>query len=512
MQALWQGVLVAATPSHLLWALAGCMLGTALGVLPGVAPSALMAALLPLTFHTEMTPALIFLVAMLCGGMYGGSTASILLNMPGQSASSVTAREGHRMALNGRAGVALATAALGSFVAGCLATLVVVVLAPWAAQMVGRLGPAEIFMLMVMALGAVCVAMGHSTLRGVTALFVGIAWACVGLEPVSGVERLTAGQPWLRDGVEVVVVVVGLLLVAQVLHAAMFEGAVRSTLNTVGLVRLSRQDCKRSWRPWLRGAAIGVPLGCVPLGGVEMPTYVSYAAERYMVRPAYQQEFGREGAIEGVAGPEAANNASVTSALIPLLVMGIPTSNATSVLLTGLHNYGITPGPQWFTGGYGLVWVLLASLLIANAMLLVLNLPLVRMWRPLLRIARPSLYACLLLVAMAGVYGLRHNLWDVGMLYVLGGLGVAMRRFDFPVTPLIVGLVLGPQVEMQLRQALAVGGGQWSIFVQQPLALGLLVAVVLLMAGPWVLRGWAQRRMAQARGMRQGSSDRGHGG
>lgn len=499
MHAVWQGLMVAASPENLMWALAGCLVGTAVGVLPGFAPSAVMAVMLPLTFHVDLTPALIFFIAIVCGGMYGGSTASILLSTPGETASAVTAMEGHRMALNGRAGVALATAAVGSFVAGSLAAVLLVWLAPWVAQVANGLGPAEIFMLMVMAFGAVCGAIGKSTLRGVTALFVGIAWACVGTESVTGVERLTAGIPWLRDGMEIVVVTVGLFVVAQVLHAAMYEGAVRSTLNTVGKVRMSRFDLKRSWRPWLRGTAIGVPLGCVPVGGVEMPTYVSYAAERYMVRDAYRQEFGREGAIEGIAGPEAANNASVTAALIPLLAMGIPTSNATAVMLSGLHNYGVTPGPQWFTSGYGLVWVLIASLFLGNLMLLVLNLPLVRMWRPLLRIPRPQLYAFMLVLATAGVYGLRQSFWDVGMLYAVGLLGVAMRRFDFPVTPLVVGLALGPLAEIQLRQALAVGHGSWMIFVQQPLALGLIVAVVLLMLGPLALRGWANRRMAQAR-------------
>lgn len=499
MQAVWHGLMVAASPENLMWAFAGCLVGTAVGVLPGFAPSAVMAVTLPLTFHVNLTPALIFFIAIVCGGMYGGSTASILLNRPGETASAVTAMEGHRMALNGRAGVALATAAMGSFVAGSLAALLVVWLAPRVAQVAHGLDPAAIFMLVVMAFGAVCGAIGKSTLRGVTALFVGIAWACIGTEPVTGVQRLTAGLPWLRDGMEMVVVAVGLLVVAQVLHGAMYEGAVRSTLNTVGKVRMARLDWKRSWRPWLRGTAIGTPLGCVPLGGVEMPTYVSYAAERYMVRDSHRHEFGREGAIEGVAGPEAANNASVTAALIPLFAMGIPTSNATAVMLSGLHSYGITPGPQWFTSGYGLVWVLIASLFFANLMLLALNLPLVRMWRPLLRIPRPQLHAFMLLLAMAGVYGLRQSIWDIGMVYAVGLVGVAMRRFDFPVTPLVVGLALGPLAEMQLRQALAVGGGSWMIFVQQPLTLGLIAAVLLLMVGPLALRGWANRRMAQAR-------------
>ena len=499
VHALLQGLVSAATPENLLWALAGAVLGTALGVLPGFAPSALIAALLPLTFHVDLIQAMIFFIAMACGGMYGGSTASILLNVSDGSSRAITAVEGHRMALNGRAGVALATAAVGSFVAGCLAAVLVVWLAPWVAEIASGLSAAEIFMLMVMAFGAVCGAIGKSTLRGVTALFIGVAWACVGIEPVTGVERLTAGFAWLSDGLDMVVIAVGLFVVAQVLHAAMYEGGIRSTVNTVGPVRMSRFDWKRSWRPWLRGTAIGAPLGCVPVGGVEMPTYVSYAAERYMVREAYREEFGREGAIEGIAGPEAANNAAVTTALIPLLTMGIPVSNATAVMLSGMHNYGVTPGPQWFTSGYGLVWVLVASLFFANLMLLVLNLPLVRIWTPLLRIPRPQFYAFMLVLATAGVYGMRQSMWDIGLMYVVGLAGVAMRRFDFPVTPLIVGLAMGPLAEMQLRQALAVGGGSWSIFVQQPMTVVLMLLVLVLIFGPLALRGWANRRMAQAR-------------
>ena len=499
MYSLWQGLLVAVTPENLLCVLLGSVLGSVMGVLPGFAPSALMAVLLPLTFHVDLTQAMIFFIAMSCGGLYGAGTASILRNTPCESDRVITAIEGRRMALNGRAGVALATAAAGSFVAGCLAAVLVVWFAPWVAQVASGLGPAEIFMLMVMAFGVVCGSIGKSTLRGVTALFVGIAWACVGVEPVTGIERLTAGLSWLSDGVDVVVVAVGLFVVAQVLHAAMYEGAVRSTLNTVGNVRMSSLDWKRSWRPWLRGTAIGAPLGCVPVGGVEMPTYVSYATERYMVREAHREEFGREGAIEGIAGPEAASNSAVTTALIPLLTMGIPVSNATAVMLSGMHNYGVTPGPQWFTSGYGLVWVLIASLFVANLMLLVLNLPFVRIWIPLLRIPRPQLYAFMLVLATAGVYGMRQSVWDMVLLYIVGLAGVAMRRFDFPVTPLVLGLVMGPLAEMQLRQALAVGGGSWSIFVQQPITVVLMVVVLVLMVGPLALRGWANRRMAQAR-------------
>ena len=499
MHALWQGLVLASTPEHLMFALAGCLLGTALGVLPGFGPSVAVALLLPMTFHVGITEAFIFFIAIACGGMYGGSTASILLNTPGESASMVTAMEGHRMALNGRAGVALATAAIGSFIAGTLASLLVVWVAPWVAGVAQGLGHAETFMLMVLAFGAVSAAVGKSTLRGVTALFVGLALACVGVESVSGVERLTGGWPALTDGVDMVLVAVGLFVVGEVLYSALYERRVHTTLNTVGRLRMSRLDWKRSWRPWLRGTVIGTPFGCVPVGGIDMPTYVSYAAERYMVRPAYREEFGREGAIEGVAGPEAANNATVTAALIPLLTMGIPTSNTTAVMLGAFNNYGVFPGHQLFGSGQVLVWTLIGSLFIGNLMLLVLNLPMVRMWTWMLRIPRPQLYATMLVLAAAGVYGMRHSTVDLLLLFGFGLLGVVMRRFDFPFTPLVVGLVLGPQAEVQLRQALAVGHGSFSIFVTRPGSLALLVIALLLVVMPRLLQGWAQRRMAQAR-------------
>ena len=497
MHALWQGLVLASTPEHLMFALAGCLLGTALGVLPGFGPSVAVALLLPMTFHVGITEAFIFFIAIACGGMYGGSTASILLNTPGESASMVTAMEGHRMALNGRAGVALATAAIGSFIAGTLASLLVVWVAPWVAGVAQGLGHAETFMLMVLAFGAVSAVVGKSTLRGVTALFVGLALACVGVESVSGVERLTGGWPALTDGVDMVLVAVGLFVVGEVLYSALYERRVHTTLNTVGRLRMSRLDWKRSWRPWLRGTVIGTPFGCVPVGGIDMPTYVSYAAERYMVRPAYREEFGREGAIEGVAGPEAANNATVTAALIPLLTMGIPTSNTTAVMLGAFNNYGVFPGHQLFGSGQVLVWTLIGSLFIGNLMLLVLNLPMVGLWVKLLKIPRPQLYAGILIFATVGAYGMRQSTFDLFLLYGIGLLGVLMRRFDFPTAPVVVGMILGPLAEAQMRNAVSIGEGSFWIFLQRPMSLTLVVIVLLVLIVPRALQYWAARRAVQ---------------
>ena len=497
--ALMQGFATAATPINLLWALLGCALGTAVGVLPGIGPAVAVAMLLPITAKVEITASMIFFSGIYYGAMYGGSTTSILLNTPGETASMVTAMEGNKMAKNGRAGAALATAAIGSFVAGTVATVVVTLFAPAVADFAVKLGPPEYFMLMVLAFTTVSAVLGQSSLRGMTALFIGLALGCVGMDQITGSARYTGGKMELMDGVDIVLVAVGLFAVAEVLYAALYEGKVDQSQNKVTRVHMTRRDWKRSVPAWLRGTIIGTPFGCIPAGGTEIPTFLSYATEKKLAKGEDKAEFGGKGAIEGVAGPEAANNATVTAALIPLLTLGIPTSNTTAVLLGAFQNYGINPGSQLFSSAGALVWALIASLYIGNLMLLVLNLPMVRMWTWMLRIPRPQLYATMLVLAAAGVYGMRHSTVDLLLLFGFGLLGVVMRRFDFPFTPLVVGLALGPQAEVQLRQALAVGHGSFSIFVTRPGSLALLVIALLLVVMPRLLQGWAQRRMAQAR-------------
>ena len=444
LSALIQGLAAAATPANLLWALVGCALGTAVGVLPGIGPAVAVAMLLPITAKVEAASSMIFFAGIYYGAMYGGSTTSILLNTPGETATLVTAMEGNRMARSGRAGAALATAAIGSFVAGTIATVVVTLFAPAVAEFAVTLGPPEYFMLMVLAFTTVSAVLGQSMLRGMTALLIGLGIGCVGLDQISGQPRYTLGTPELLDGIEIVLVAVGLFAVAEVLHAALFEGRVREQQYAMNRVSMSRQDWRRSWPAWLRGTAIGVPFGCVPAGGTEIPTFLSYATEKKLARGQEQAEFGTRGAIEGVAGPEAANNASVTAALIPLLTLGIPTSNTTAVLLGAFQSYGIQPGPQLFTTSAALVWTLIASLYIGNVMLLVLNLPLVRLWVLLLKIPRPQLYAGILVFATVGAYGMRQSAFDLFLLYGIGLLGLVMRRFDFPTAPVVVGMILGP--------------------------------------------------------------------
>ncbi len=493
LNALMGGFATAISPANLLWAFVGCALGTAVGVLPGIGPAVAVAMLLPITAKVDITASMIFFAGIYYGAMYGGSTTSILLNTPGETASMVTAMEGNKMAKSGRAGAALATAAIGSFVAGTIATVIVTLFAPVVAEFAVRLGPPEYFMLMVLAFTTVSAVLGKSTLRGMTALMLGLAVGCVGLDQISGQGRYTMGVPELLDGIEIVLVAVGLFAVAEVLYAAMYEGRTSETQNPMSKVYMTRTEWKRSIPAWLRGTAIGAPFGCIPAGGTEIPTFLSYAAEKKLAKGEDRAEFGTKGAIEGVAGPEAANNAAVTAALIPLLTLGIPTSNTTAILLGAFQNYGIQPGPQLFTTSAGLVWALIASLYIGNVMLLILNLPMVTLWVKLLKIPKPQLYAGILIFATVGAYGMRQSAFDLVLLYGIGLLGVLMRRFDFPTAPVVVGMILGPLAEAQMRNAVSIGEGSFLVFVQRPMSAALIVLVALILIVPRVMRARAHR-------------------
>jgi len=495
--ALMHGFALAITPANLLWCLVGCALGTAVGVLPGIGPAVAVAMLLPITAKVDVTASMIFFSGIYYGAMYGGSTTSILLNTPGETASMVTAMEGNKMAKSGRAGAALATAAIGSFVAGTIATVIVTLFAPFVAEFAVKLGPPEYFLLMLLAFTTVSAVLGKSTLRGMTALFVGLAAGCVGLDQISGQSRYTGGIPELLDGIEIVLVAVGLFAVAEVLYAVLYEGRVVEEQNKLSRVHMTARDWKRSIPAWLRGTAIGTPFGCIPAGGTEIPTFLSYAMEKKLAKnPEDKAEFGTRGAIEGVAGPEAANNATVTAALIPLLTLGIPTSNTTAILLGAFQNYGIQPGPQLFTTSAALVWALIASLYIGNVMLLVLNLPMVGFWVKLLKIPKPQLYAGILIFATVGAYGMRQSAFDLFLLYAIGLLGVLMRRFDFPTAPVVVGMILGPLAEAQLRNAMSIGEGSPMVFFQRPMSITLVVIVVAVLVLPRLARYWSGRKAA----------------
>ena len=488
------GFATAATPINLLWAFVGCALGTAIGVLPGIGPAVTVAMLLPITAQVEPTASMIFFAGIYYGAMYGGSTTSILLNTPGETGTMVTALEGFKMAKSGQAGAALATSAIGSFVAGTIATVLVTLFAPLVATHAVKLGPPEYFMLMVLAFTTVSAVLGKSTLRGIAALFIGLAVGLVGLDQITGQVRYTAGVPEFMDGIEVVLVAVGLFAVGECLYTALYEGRAKAQMNAMNRVHMTREQWRRSVPAWLRGTALGFPFGTIPAGGTEIPTFLSYGVERKLSK--HKEEFGTTGAIEGVAGPEAANNAAVTATLVPLLTLGIPTSVTAAILLSALQNYGINAGPQLFETKSDLVWALIASLYIGNVMLLVLNLPLVGLWVKLLAIPRPQLYAGILIFATIGVYGMRQSAFDLFLMLGIGLLGVLMRRFDFPTAPVIVGMILGPLAEAQMRNALSIGEGKWSVFVERPASLVLLAVVVAVLVLPRLLKLFGRARGA----------------
>ncbi len=478
---LAQGFQVAISLQNLMWCLVGCMLGTAVGVLPGVGPAVTVALLLPITTKVEASGALIMFAGIYYGAMYGGSTTSILLKTPGESATIVTAMEGNEMARRGRAGPALATAAIGSFVAGTLATIGLTFLSPLVVELGLKFGPPEYFALMVLAFTTVSAVLGESTLRGLASLVLGLGIGLVGIDNQTGQARFAFGVPQLLDGIEVVTVAVGLFAVGETLYfASKLQGAQERIERIGGAIWMKAEDWKRSVGAWVRGTLIGFPFGTIPAGGAEIPTFLSYAVEKKLSsRP---EEFGK-GAIEGVAGPEAANNASSTGAMVPLLTLGLPTSATAAILLSAFQQYGLQPGPLLFESNAALVWGLIASFYIGNVMLLVLNLPLVGLWVKLLEIPRPQLYAGILVFATMGVYGMRQSAFDVFLLYGVGLLGFLMTRHGFPAAPVIVGMILGPLAEEQMRRSLSISQGEWSIFVTHgisALLLGITVAVLVL--------------------------------
>ena len=472
----------ALTPTNLMFALLGVLLGTAIGVLPGIGPAMTVALLLPLTFGLEPVPALIMFAGIYYGGMYGGSTTSILLNTPGESASVVTAIEGNKMARSGRGAQALATAAIGSFVAGTIATLLLALLAPTVARLAIEIAPPDYFAVMVLAFIAVTSVLGSSRIRGLAALGLGLTIGLIGIDATSGQQRLTFGIPQLADGIDVVIVAVGLFAVGEAMWTAAHLRRRPLEVIPVGAARMSRADFRRSWKPWLRGTAIGFPFGAIPAGGAEIPTFLSYVSEKKLSK--HPEEFGH-GAIEGVAGPEATNNASAAGGLVPLLTLGIPTTATAAVIIAALESYGIRPGPLLFENEPELVWGLIASLFIGNAALLLLNLPLAPLWAKLLQIPRPYLYAGILFFSSLGAYAANASPFDLFLLLGIGALGFMMRRYGLPVLPAIIGVILGPFAEEELRQALQISNGDPSGLLT-PVSVTVYVIVALILAWPLV--------------------------
>jgi putative tricarboxylic transport membrane protein len=483
---LADGLVAALQPMSLVYAFIGVLLGTAVGVLPGIGPALTVALLLPVTYKLDPAGSLIMFAGIYYGGMYGGSTTSILLNTPGESASIITALEGNAMARAGRGGPALATAAIGSFVAGLIATMGLAFLAPAVVQLAISFGPADYFALMVLAFVTVSAAFGTSALMGLTSLFIGLTLGVVGIDLQTGQARLTYGIPDLLDGIEVTTLAVALFAVGETLSVAGAGARAPDRIEAIrGSVWMTRTDWARSWKPWLRGTFIGFPIGAMPAGGAEIGTFLSYAAERRLTK--HPEEFGK-GAIEGVAGPEAANNASAAGTLVPLLTLGLPTSATAAIMLAGFQQFGLQPGPLLFANSPDLVWSLIASLLVANLMLIVLNLPLVGLWVRLLSIPRPWLYAGILTFSTLGTIGANPSQVELGMLLAFGLLGYGLRRFGYPIAPVVIGLILGPLAEQQLRRALAISQGDVLVLVQSPLAVGLYIIAAIALLAPAIMR------------------------
>jgi putative tricarboxylic transport membrane protein len=484
--ALGNGLLVATQPWNLLFALIGVTLGTAVGVLPGIGPALTVALLLPITFKLDPAGSLIMFAGIYYGGMYGGSTTSILLNTPGESASIVTALEGNKMARAGRGGPALATAAIGSFVAGTIATVALALIAPLVVKVALAFGAPEYFALMVLAFVTVSAAFGDSALKGIVSLFLGLTLGLVGIDLQSGQARLTFGVPALLDGIEVTTVAVALFAIGETLWIASSSQGRNETVEPIrGSLWMTLDDWRRSFLPWVRGTLIGFPIGAMPAGGAEIGTFLSYSVERRLAK--HPEEFGH-GAIEGVAGPEAANNASAAGTLVPLLTLGLPTTATAAIMLAGFQQYGLQPGTLLFTNSPDLVWGLIASLFIANAMLLVLNLPLIGLWVRVLSIPRPWLYAGILTFATLGTLGANPSLIELGMLLIFGLLGFGLRYFGYPIAPVIVGLILGPLAEQQLRRALSIGQGEAVTLVHSPIAIALYAIAAAALFGPLLWR------------------------
>lgn len=470
---------------YMLYAAIGVTLGTFVGVMPGIGPALALALLLPLTYGFDPTGALIIFAGVYYGSLYGGAITSILLNTPGEAGSVATAIDGHPMAKAGRAGPALATAVMGSFSAALISTLGLTFLAPVVANLAKSFQATDYFALMLLAFVAVTALVGSSLIRGMISLFIGLFIGLIGLDFLTGQQRFTFGSPELLSGVDIVIIIIGLFAVGEALHGlARLQFGKEDTVEFSGRIWLNKAERKRVWKPWIRGGLLGFLFGSMPTGGSEVPTFLSYTTERRLSK--HPEEFGH-GAIEGVAGPEAANNASFSGVMVPLLTLGIPTSATAAIILSAFEVYNIQPGPGLFENSSDLVWTLIASLFIGNLMLLVINLPLVKVWIKLLEIPKTLLYAGILVLGILGVYSISGSLIEVMLVCLIGVGGFFMRVYDFPVAPAILGAILGPMMETELRRALSLSQGDFTVFFTRPSTVVILMVAVLILTVPTVL-------------------------
>jgi putative tricarboxylic transport membrane protein len=485
------GFSVALTPINLFWCLVGVILGTMVGVLPGLGPAATIAMLLPLTLKMDHTTAIIALAGIFYGARYGGSTTSILLNIPGESSSVVTCLDGYQMARQGRAGAALGISAIASFIAGTVGVLGLMLIAPPLARFALRFAPPEYFALMVLGLAMVVFLAGESMVKALLAMLVGLWIATIGTDLFTAESRFTFGQVKLLGGVDFIAATVGVFAIGEVLVNLESQGGAEIFKLAKGLKNLlpTLQDLKDCRFAFLNGSVIGFVIGALPGAGATVASFLSYGLEKAVSR--HPEKFGT-GVIEGVAAPEGANNADAGGALVPLLTLGIPGGNTTAILLGGLILWGYKPGPLLIQEHPELFWGLVASMYIGNVMLLVLNLPLVPLFAQILRLPYYVLYPLILGISIVGVYSVNNSLFDVWVMGLFGLLGYLMRKLDFPAAALILGMVLGDGLERALRQSLMMSQGDISILVTRPISGTLLSFAAVILCLPVVrkVRSW----------------------
>ena len=490
---LWHGFQVALLPGNLLFCLIGVTVGTVVGILPGIGTTAAVSILLPLTFRMDPTSGMIMLAGIYYGTKYGGSTTSILVNTPGESSSVVTCIDGYQMALQGRAGPALGIAAIASFIAGTLGLIGLILLGPLLAAVALSFGPPEYFALMVMGLTTVAVLAGRSMTKALLTTALGLLLSTVGFDIFDGSLRFTYGQSDLMDGISFITVATGLFAVGEVLSNVGKPSSQMEIFHVSARfsdLLPSRQDMRGCVGPFMRGTLIGFVIGVLPGAGSSISSFISYALEkRYSSHP---ERFGK-GAIEGVAGPEGANNADTAGAMVPMLSLGLPGSGGTAVLLGALILYGIQPGPLLFTEHPKLVWGLIASMYVGNVMLLILNLPLVPLFASMLRIPYRFLYPLILGFCAVGVYSVRQSVTDLWLLSFFGLLGYLFRIYDYPSAPMVLGLVLGPLIERSLRQSMVLSQGDPAIFFTRPISAGLMIVSFIFVAAPVVLASFRKK-------------------
>ena len=472
------GFSVALTPINLLYCLVGVLLGTLIGVLPGIGPVATIAMLLPVTFSLSPITALIMLAGIYYGAQYGGSTSAILVNLPGESSSVVTCLDGYQMARQGRAGVALATAAIGSFFAGCVATLVVAMFAPPLAEVALKFGPSEYFSLMVLGLVAAVVLAHGSVIKAIAMVLLGLLLGLVGTDVNSGVLRFAFGISELADGIGFVTVAMGLFGIAEIITNLEMKDEREVFTSKVTNMWPTREDWRRMWKPILRGTILGSALGILPGGGALLSSFGAYTLEKKISK--YGHEFGK-GAIEGVAAPESANNAGAQTSFIPLLTLGIPGNAVMALMIGAMMIQGIAPGPQVMTEKPDLFWGMIASMWVGNLMLVVLNLPMIGLWIKLLTVPYRILFPSILVFMAIGVYSLSNNPFDCLLMMLFGLLGYIFVKLECEPAPLLLGFILGPLMEENLRRAMLLSRGDPLVFFTKPISAGFLIASIVLL-------------------------------